>query len=91
MVHHETSGRWIDGVAHYARYFCIDLCRFYFSSSTGVAASLVRYLRQCSAANIILPIYTCRLCVVYGGRLRSHIDMTVLSFKKIQFYISYPY
>ena len=39
------------GVAHYARYFCIDLCRFYFSSCTCVAASLVRYLRQCSAAN----------------------------------------
>ena len=40
-----------DGVAHYARYFCIDLCRFYFSSCTCVAANLVRYLRQCSAAN----------------------------------------
>ena len=51
MVHHETSGRWTDGVAHYARYFCIDLCRFYFSSCTCVAVSLVRYLRQCSAAN----------------------------------------
>ena len=31
---------------------------------------------------LILPIYTCRPCVVYGGRLRSHIVMTVLSFKK---------
>ena len=73
-------------VAHYARYFCIDLCRFYFSSCTCVAASLVRYLRQCSAANP--AIYTCRPCVVYGGHLRSHIDMTVLSFKKFPFYIS---
>ena len=26
---------------------------------------------------LILPIYTCCPCVVYGGRLRSHIDMTV--------------
>ena len=51
MVHNETLGRWTDGVAHYARYFCIDICRFYFSSCTCVAASLVRYLRQCSAAN----------------------------------------
>ena len=32
MVHHETSDRWTDMVAHDARYFCIDLCRFYFSS-----------------------------------------------------------
>ena len=31
---------------------------------------------------LILPIYTCRPCIVYGGRLRSHIVMTVLSFKK---------
>ena len=31
------------GVAHYARYFCIDRCRFYFSSCTCVAACLVRY------------------------------------------------
>ena len=80
MVHHETSGCWTDGVVHYARYFCIDLCRFYFSSCTCVAAYLVRYLRQCSAANpadIYVPP-----CVVYGGRLRSHIVMTVLSFKK---------
>ena len=40
------------GEAHYARYFCIDRCRFYFSSCTCVAACLVRYLRQCSAANL---------------------------------------
>ena len=26
------------GVAHCARYFCIDRCRFYFSSCTCVAA-----------------------------------------------------
>ena len=31
---------------------------------------------------LILPIYMCRPCVVYGGRLRSHIVITVLSFKK---------
>ena len=38
-------------LAYYARYFCIDLCRFYFSTCTCVAASLVRYLGQCSCAN----------------------------------------
>ena len=39
-------------VAHYARYFCIDRCRFYFSSCTCVAACVPgEVLRQCSAAN----------------------------------------
>ena len=40
-------------VAHYVRYFCIDRCRFYFSSCTCtcVAVCQVRYLRQCSSVN----------------------------------------
>ena len=42
-VRHENSGCWTDGMAHYARHFCIDHCRFYFSSCTCVAACLVRY------------------------------------------------
>ena len=31
---------------------------------------------------LILPIYTCRPCVVYGGRLLYCTVLTVLSFKK---------
>ena len=31
---------------------------------------------------LILPIYTCRPCVVYGGRLLYGTVLTVLSFKK---------
>ena len=44
------------GVAHYARYFCIDLCRFYFSSCTCVAACLVRYYGN--VVLLILQIYS---------------------------------
>ena len=52
MVHHETSGHWTDGGSlRSLLIFCIDLSRFYFSSCKCVAASPVRYLRQCSAAN----------------------------------------
>ena len=42
-----TGGGWLTTLV----IFLIDLCRFYFSSCTCVAAGLVRYLRQCSAAN----------------------------------------
>ena len=44
------------GVAHYARYFCIDRCRFYFSSYTCVAACLVRYYGN--VVLLTLQIYT---------------------------------
>ena len=40
---------------------------------------VVRYLRQCSAANpadIYVP--SVRIYVVYGSRLRSHVVMSVL-------------
>ena len=45
------------GVAHYARYFCIDFCRFYFSSRTCVAVCLVRY--YVNVVLLILQIYMC--------------------------------
>ena len=71
--YHENSGRWTDRVAHYALYFCIDRCRFYFSSCTCVAACLVRYYSN--VVLLILPIYTCRLYIFYGGHLRMQNGM----------------
>ena len=46
-------------------------------------------LRQCSAVN---PVdISCRLYVVYGGRLRTHSVMTVMGLRKRSFYISGQY
>ena len=40
------------GVAHYARYFCIDRCRFYFSSCSYMCSCVSgEVLRQRSTAN----------------------------------------
>ena len=54
------------GVAHYTRYFCIERCRFYFSSCTYVPGEV---LRQCSAANPA-DIYVPSMTVL--GLKKSH-------------------
>ena len=88
------------GVAHYARYFCIDRCRFYFSSCTCVTncvpgEALMWLLSQG------LPHQLCTLHLLSNSIIHVYISvqytllhcaiMTALSLRKIPFYISGQY
>ena len=53
----KIRARWTDGLAHYARNFCIDHCRIYFSSCIYVCGCvLAEVLRPCSTA---IPTVIC--------------------------------